>query len=306
MTINNEVINSDDPVKEVIKEEIKLQPYWHVISFFSTYLGSYLIPGIIFFIYILFLFIPNVLDTSNPITLFTELGPLISLLLMPLILMGCYLIHVFFACFITRFWWRLTEKNCPSKDGVIARNIPSTTLNYYHIRSFMIKYPKNLVIKGPFPWLANWMYNFIGTNKIGKGTTIEEQTCGAKFIEVGDNCYIGVNSILSSHIVDGIFGNISFFKVKLGDNITLSTLNCMAPGTEINDNAYLLPLACTSKFNILKGNNYYFGVPLRKIFRKKIQEYLKLTKADFKTDEDLRQKQLQVKNEMKKNNIERE
>lgn len=305
MTINNEEINSDEPVKEVIKEEIKLQPYWHLISFFSTYLGSYLIPGIIFFIYILFLFIPFVLNTSNPIKLFTELGPLISLFLMPLILIGCYIIHVYFASLITRFWWRLTEKNCPTKDGIIARNIPSKTLNYYHIRSFMIKYPKNSVIKGPFPWLINWMYNFIGTNKIGKGTTIEEQTCGGKFIEVGDNCYIGVNSILSSHLVDGVFGNISFFKVKLGDNITLSTLNCMAPGTEINDNAYLLPLACTSKFNILKGNNYYFGIPLRKIFKRKIQEYLQLSEADFKMDEELKKKQQQVKNTKKKGDTER-
>jgi len=150
------------------------------------------------------------------------------------------------------------------------------------------------------------MYNFIGTNKIGKGTTIEEQACGEKFIEVGTNCYIGVNSILSSHLIDGIFGNISFFKVKLGDNITLSTLNCMAPGTEINDNAYLLPLASTSKFNILKGNNYYFGIPLRKIFKRKIKEYLKLSEADFEMDEELRKKQQHVKNTKKKGDTERE
>jgi acetyltransferase-like isoleucine patch superfamily enzyme len=159
----------------------------------------------------------------------------------------------------------------------------------------MIKYPKNSVIKGPFPWLANWMYNFIGTNEIGKGTTIEEQACGAKFIEVGDNCYIGVNSILTSHLVEGIFGNIAYFKIKLGNNVTFSALNCIAPGTEINDNSYLLPLACTSKFNNLKGNNYYFGIPLRKIFTKKLQGFLQLTKEDFDRDEELRKKQQLLK-----------
>ena len=296
---NNESINSS---KEVIKEEIKKQPYWHLLSFFTTYIGSYVLPGIIFFAYLVLFFIPNVLNITNIISLFTELLPLISLLLMPIVLIGGYAIHLFFAGLITRYWWGVTEKDCPSKDGIIPRNIPSKTLNYYHIRSFMIKYPKNSVIKGPLPWLTNWMYNFIGTNKIGKGTTIEEQACGEKYIEVGDNCYIGVNSVLTSHLVEGVFGNIAYFKIRLEDNITMSALNCIAPGTYINDNSYLLPLACASKFNNLKGNNYYFGIPLRKIFKKKIQQFLQLTPEDFKRDEDLRQKQLQNKDTKVKEN----
>ena len=304
MTNSTEIVHSNDSTKEIIKEEIKKQPYWHVVSFFSTYLGSYLIPGVIFFIYILFLFIPNVLYTSNPITLFTELGPLFSLLIMPVVLVGCYLIHLFLVCFIVRFWWRLTEKNSPSKDGIIPRNIPSKTLNYYHIRSFMIKYPKNSFIKGPFPWLTNWMYNFIGTNKIGKGTTIEEQLCGEKFIEVGDDCYIGVNSVMTSHLVEGIFGNVAYFKIKLGNNVTFSAFGCVAPGTEVGDNSYFLPLASAGKHSVLKGNNYYFGIPLRRIFKRKIQEYLQLTPQDFQIDEEIKEKHQQSKNERKKNEIE--
>jgi len=304
MTNSTEIIHSNDSTKEIIKEEIKKQPYWHVISFFSTYLGSYLIPGVIFFIYILFLFIPNVLNTSNPITLFTELSSLFSLLIMPVVLIGCYLIHLFLVCLIVRFWWRLTEKNSPSKDGIIPRNIPSKTINYYHIRSFMIKYPKNSFTKGPFPWLTNWMYNFIGTNKIGKNTTIEEQVCGEKFIEVGDDCYIGVNSILTSHLVEGIFGNIAYFKIKLGNNVTFSAFGCVAPGTEVGDNSYFLPLASAGKHSVLKGNNYYFGIPLRRIFKRKIQEYLQLTPQDFHIDEEIKQKQQQSKIKREKSEIE--
>jgi len=297
MTSNSEENNSTDSTKEVIKEDIKMQPYWHALSFFTTYIGSYLIPGILFFVYLLVLFIPHVLNTTSLIALFTEFLPLISLLLMPVVIIGGYLIHLFFAGLITRYWWGVTEKDCPTKDGIIPRNIPSKTLNYYHIRSFMIKYPKNSVIKGPFPWLANWMFNFIGSNKIGKGTTIEEQACGEKYIEVGDNCYIGVNSVITSHLVEGVFGNIAYFKIKLGDNVTFSALNCIAPGTEINDNSYLLPLASAGKFNILKGNNYYFGIPLRKIFKKKIQGFLQLSQEDFAKDEELRKIQQQLKNE---------
>ncbi len=271
--------------KRIIKEEINIQAFWHVISFFVPYLLSYLLPGILFFTYILFVFEPYVLKTDNIIALFTQLEPLLSFLLIPGVIIGCYVIHLFLVAVIVRYLWRYTEKKKPSKDGVIPRNIPSKTLDYYHIRSFMLKYPKNLFNKGLFPWLAKWAYNYIGTNKIGKGSIIEEQVCGDKYLDIGDNCYIGVNSILASHLVEGIFGNISYFKIKVGDNVTFSGENAIAPGCDINDNSYLLPLASATKFNVIKGNNYYFGIPLRKIFKSKIQDYLQLSEDDLKKNQ---------------------
>lgn len=141
----------------------------------------------------------------------------------------------------------------------------------------MIKYPKNAVIRGPFPWLINFLYNFIKSNKIGKGTTIEEQFGAERFVEVGKNSYIGVNSGFSSHAVEGIFGNISYAKIKLGDNVTTAALNCLAPGVEISDNSALFPLAGATKYSTLKGDNYYYGVPLRKIFKKKVCRYAGIT-----------------------------
>ena len=78
----------------------------------------------------------------------------------------------------------------------------------------MIKYGKNSFTKGIFPWLSNWFFNTVGSNKIGKGTTLEESVGMDKFIEVGENCYFGVNSTLASHLIQGIFGNITYFKIK--------------------------------------------------------------------------------------------
>lgn len=272
---------SETGQKEIIKEEISLQFHWYLLSFFIIYLGSFFVPGLIIYTYIRFLFIPYFLNTENLLSVFTEIYPLVALLTMPLILIISYLVHIFILGYLTKKFWQLTEKISPSKNGIIPRNVNSKTLNFYNIRSFMIKYPKNAVIKGPFPWLINWLYNYIGTNKIGKGTTIEEQFGADRFIEVGKNSYIGVNSGFSSHSVEGIFGNIAYFKIKLGDNVTTSTLNCLAPGVEINDNSYLLPMAGATKHSKLKGNNYYFGVPLRKIFKKKIMDYLKISEDDM-------------------------
>ena len=281
--------NPDHPV--IIKEEINLQYHWYMAAFFMIYLGSIIIPALLLMIYVQFFYLPYFLNSSNIISIFINLEPLLASIFMPFIIVLCYLIHILFMGLITRWFWHITEKISPSKDGIIPRNIPSKTLNYYHIRSFMIKYPKNAVLRGPFPWLINWLYNFIGNNKIGAGSTIEEQFGADKFVEVGKNSYIGVNSGFSSHAVEGIFGNISYAKIKLGDNVTTAGLNCLAPGVEIKDNSVLFPLAGATKYSTLKENNYYFGVPLRKIFTKKVLGYLDISEEVLKNAE-----QSQIKN----------
>lgn len=155
MTSKTEDLISNNSKKEVIKQEINLQYHRYLILFFLIFFGSFLIPGIVFTIYMIFFFVPFVLDISNFITLFTELNSILSLISLPFVIITCYLLHLFFVALITRWFWGITEKKSPSKEGIIPRNIPSKTLDFYHIRSFLIKYPKNAFIRGPFPWLIN-------------------------------------------------------------------------------------------------------------------------------------------------------
>lgn len=267
---------------EVLKEEVKLQYDLYFSIFALIFYCSWVIPGICFFWYFLQVFIPNVLNVDNLLLVFIDLKNLISLLLMPLVLIGCYLLRLFLLGLITKILWKISEKVSPSKSAIIPRNIRSRAANYYHIRSFMIKYGKNTFTKGVFPWLSNWFYNFVGSNKIGKGTTFEESVGNDKFIEISDNCYIGVNSTLASHVTEGIFGNISYFKIKVGNNVTTAAMNQIGPGTEIYDNSFLFPFAAATKHNVVKGGkNFYFGTPLRKIFRKKIMRYLGVSPKDL-------------------------
>jgi acetyltransferase-like isoleucine patch superfamily enzyme len=283
--------NTDDTEEEVIKEEVELHFYIYITLFLFIFYTSWILPGIVFFYYLLQIFLPNVLEIHNFVSLFLELKPLISLLAMPLVLIGCYLIRMFFLALTTRILWKITEKISPSKEGVIPRNVRSKTAKYYHIRSFIIKYGKNSFTKGAFgAWLSNWFFNFIGSSKIGKGTTLEESVVNDKFLEIGKNCYIGVNSALATHLVEGIFGNISYFKVKVGDNVTGAAMNLIGPGTEINDNSYLLPIASAAKHSVVKGNGYYFShgaLPLRKIFKKRIKRYLKIDPETLELVEDV-------------------
>ena len=275
------------PQKKKIREEIQTHYFWYLFVLFTIFLASLVIPAIIFIGYLIFFFLPNFLDTPSFMAIFTQFRPLIALISMPLILIGCYLIRLFFIGVITRSFWILTEKRSPSKEGIIPRNFPSKTLSYYQLRGFMIKYGKNAFMKGPFPWFNNWFFNFVGTNKIGKRTTFEESPSNDKFIEVGRNSYIGVNSTLASHIIDGVFGNINYFKVKTRDNFTAAASVVLAPGSEAYENSFLLPLAATPKHSVIKGNNYYFGMPLRKIFKKKIMNYLRITPKNLEINENI-------------------
>ncbi|MFX1435777.1 MAG: hypothetical protein ACFFAA_01020 [Promethearchaeota archaeon] len=302
------MVNSDTEVIEnaiqekVIKEEIKFQYFWYLFVLFSIYLISYLIPTIFFMIYFLLYFIPSFLGTVSFISIFTNFNSLLALLTMPLVIIACYLLRLFLIAVVARFFWALSEKKSPSRPGIIPRNFPSKTLNYYHIRSFILKYPKNAFAKGIFPWLQPWLYNFMKTSQIGKGTTIEESSGNDKFLKIGENVYLGVNSVLSSHMIDGIFGNITYFKVKVGDNVTAAAKNLIAPGTEIKENSYLLPLASTPKHSILKGNSYYFSGgarPLSKISKRKVRNYLKIDPDTLKEIEDMKEAIIALKNEMK-------
>ena len=277
------------------RDIVQFQYQKYMAFFFFIYIGSYLAPVIALMFYLFLILKPLFLDVESFIVILTGLDSLIIFVTLPLVVVGFYLSHLFLLGVFTRISWRYTEKKSPTKDGIIPRDIPSKTANFYHYRSFMIKYGKNTFIKGIFPWLANWFFNFVGASVIDKGSTLEESVSNDRNIEIGKNCYIGVNSTLASHLVEGVFGNIVYFKIKAKDNVTLGGFNAIAPGCELKENSYLLPMAAATKFNTTKGDNFYYGIPFRRIFKKKLMEYIKISEADLNRSGDLRIRQMNAK-----------
>ena len=284
----DDTIDSGD---DIYRENVEFQYHKYFGIFLCIYCGSYLIPAIGLMFYLFLVFKPLFLGVTDLIVMFTSIESLLIFLTFPLVIICAYLIRLYFVGIITRIFWRYTERKSPTKDGIIPRNITSKTLDFYHYRSFMIKYGKNSFMKGIFPWLSNWFFNFVGASVIEKGSTFEETVSSDRNVHVKRNVYMGVNSALAAHLVEGIFGNIIYFRVNVGDNSTLGGFNIIAPGCELNDNSYLLPMAAATKYNTTQGKNYYYGMPLRRIFKKKIMGYLKISEEDLKHSEDLRIKQ---------------
>ena len=294
---------SEDSEEEPVIEEVNMQYTLYMFLFFVIYYISWIGPSFIFMAYFMMVFREYFLEAPTFIAIFTELNPLLALLFMPLIIILCYLVRLLFIGLATKIIWAITEKISPSKNGIIPRNIKSKAADYYHIRSFILKYGKNVFVKGPAiaKWLSNWFFNFVKASKIGKGTTIEESLVNDKFITVGKNCYLGINSNLATHVVEGIFGNISYFEVILKDNITFAAMNQVGPGSEVSENSYLLPIASGQKHvKIGKkgGFGYYFGLPLRKIFKRKLKDYLDLSLEDLERNENM-EEYIAKKNEKK-------
>ncbi len=277
-----------DSGSDIPRELVNFQYHKYLAFFFSIYVGSYLAPVIALMFYLFLILKPLFLEVDSFIVILTNLDSLLIFLTIPFVVIFFYLSHLFLLGVFTRILWRYTEKKSPTKDGIIPRDIRSKTADYYHYRSFMIKYGKNAFMKGIFPWLVNWFLNFVGAGVIDKGTTFEESVLNDRHIIVGKNCYIGVNSTLCTHVVEGIFGNIIYFKIILGENVTLGGFNQIGPGGDLKENSFLLPMAAATKFNTTKGDNYYFGMPLRRIFKKKIMNYLKVSEDDLSRSEELR------------------
>ncbi len=263
-------------LKKEDKPHVRVQFHIYIPVIILNVGGSFLIPAIPFFIFLYEVLIPYLFSTPFGCINFTNLFSQFLLLITPLVLMGLYLLHLFFVALFTKLLYKWSEKLSPSRQGVLDRNFESRELNFYHHRSFLLKYPTLAFSKSPFPWLTNLALNFIGANKIGKRTTFEDQFITKEFLNTGENCYFGQFCYLTNHLVDGFFGeeNITFFGVKIGNNSVLSVYCGGFPGTEIGEYSTLLPMSATVKLDKLGDNGYYAGFPLKRITKEELKKYL--------------------------------
>jgi len=237
---------------------------------------SFFLPGFIFYSFLFGVLAPYLF--SQPFTVEILLNPYNYglLFLTPLIIISCYLLHLFFVALFTRWFYKLADKRGPSQ-GIFDRNLEtsSTTLDYYHFRSFLMKYPVFAFSRSPFPWLLNWELNFIKSNKIGKGTVLEE-TFIHSHINFGDNCYLGTSSHITNHLVDGVYGeeNLIFVGVEIGNRSILNATTGGLPGSEVGENSTLLPGCTTLKYDKLDGDGVYTGFPAKRMKKEDIIDYL--------------------------------
>lgn len=238
--------------------------------------GSYIIPAMFFVLFTFGIVEPYLL--SMPLSLDYLLQPpiLILILIIPVVYIGIYLLHLFFVALITKWFYRIADLRGPA-EGVFDRNLDDTSkaLDYYHWRSFLLKYPVFAILRSPFPWLVPWELKFIGSNQIGKGTTIEEAYIHSH-INFGENCYYGTFAHISNHLVDGVYGeeNLTFYGARIGDNCIFNALIGGLPGLEIESDGTFMPMASTVKYDKMGKDGIYAGFPARRLSKEQIDSIL--------------------------------
>jgi UDP-3-O-[3-hydroxymyristoyl] glucosamine N-acyltransferase len=120
------------------------------------------------------------------------------------------------------------------------------------------------------------MFDFVGSNKIGKNAVIEESFICPEYLEMGDNSYIGQHSIVSSNLVEGLYGALTVKKVKIGKKSVFGAFTIAAPGVELGDNSQYLPMSGSTKFTKLRSDRNYWGLPATRISRKRYAKFIQL------------------------------
>ena len=244
----------------------------YLLIFFLIYIFSYGIPFYSLTSFIIEIFYPYFLNNSGFFSIFITPFSLYVVLFTPLILIGLYLFNLFLVAIITKIMYLYIERYCPFQEGVYNWQEKTKEYDYYFIRSFLIRYIKWRCLKSPFPWLLAPFFNFIGNCYIGKNSVIEDLYMAKEYVWIGDDVYLG-NILLANHYWDK---NLTVKGIKIEDNAVICDGCCIGPGSYIQKNATLLPLSITTKSDIMKSDEFYHNIPIKKMKSAKIIDFFDL------------------------------
>ncbi len=291
--------NEKDSHGFVPRAKLELDKYFVVIVVIWGY--SWLIPGILLYYYYKLLIFPDLAIYVQITPIFSHWKYFVIFIGSPLIIILLYMLRLFLVVLLSKMSIWICNQRSPMKELIAAKGIgkqEARDVNYYHLRGMILRILKWETSKSLFPWIVPWAFNFVGINKIGKGTTLEDQFYAQEYLETGENAYIGQGSIISSHLVEGKYGAITLKKVYIGKHTTIGPFNPIPPGASVGDYAEFLPMSGVAKFQKIRGYAKYFGLPVSRISTKR---YFKLLQIPKDLEENIyKTKKLKKKKRMEK------
>lgn len=193
----------------------------------------------------------------------------VVLLLAPGVVLGLYLLYLFLLAFLTKTQIEHWNKVSPPEEGEYDREftadgVADERIYYYHLRGFVIKFPLWLFIKSPFPWMVTWLLRKATHQAMGKGIIMENSWPSLEFTTVGDRVYMAPGSMLSSHVVDSIFGKLTLAAIHIGADATIQPNTAIGPGSTVRATETVLPNSVFIKYwHGKEGVRYHSGTPAR-------------------------------------------
>lgn len=107
-------------------------------------------------------------------------------------------------------------------------------------------------------------YRLLGM-KIGKNSLVGGTIMDPCLTEIGDNCTMGLYSVIYGHIQDYEKETILMDKIKIGDNVVIGAGAFIMPGAVVENNVKIAAGAVVKKGQVLKKNRIYAGIPAKEI-----------------------------------------
>jgi len=244
------------PTEKFIK---KIPTY--IAIFLLIYFTAYMPVLIISYLYFAKIFYPFVLASFSFSNLFIPNTSMLILTFTPPFIILMHLINIFLTVLVTKLCYYIICKINKPKEGIFHWKNKSKEYDYYFLRSFLLRYIKWKIQRGPYPWLIKKVFNFIGNCQFGKDSIIEDMYLAKEFLNVGKNVYLG-KILLTTQLWDKA---LTVKSVSIEDGVVINDGCCIAPGTIIKKNTHILPFSIVSKNEILDPNSVYFDAPAKKI-----------------------------------------
>jgi hypothetical protein len=273
----NVTVPNPDPkpdLKYIPRAKFEMGKYMLAVIIIWGY--SWVIPGILSYYSYMQWIDPNIKNLASITPIFQSLDLFLIVVLSPGVLILLFLLRLFFVVLLSKIGIRWCNWRSPRQEMIGAKGVgkkEARAVNYYHLRGIILRVLKWEITKSPFPWLAPWAFNFVGANKLGRGTILEDHFYCPEYLETGKNVYIGQGAIVSSHLVEGKYGAITLKRVHMEEHTVINAFNPISPGTYFGPYTEFLPMSGVTKFQKVKGFAKYFGLPVSRISTKR---YLKL------------------------------
>jgi len=211
----------------------------------------------------------------------------IRITLAPLGVLANYFGYICIMTIFCRWLNNFFQKLSPAKEGVFSRrftkhNVADRSLQYYHLRGFMFKFPVWVAKKSCFPWLITWVLRTMAYNEIHPDAFYGDCYVSLEFTQLAEGTIIQEGVAISSHVIDSIFGNLTIEKVTLEKNAVLTANAVMAPGSIIKEGMSVGPKSMVPKRWKIHhpANQFIWGVPAKNAY---YQSFLDLLPPTFQT-----------------------
>jgi len=201
---------------------------------------------------------------------FLRISPILQATMLPLLFMVNYWLYIVGMSKICALLNKYYEKQSPPHEGLYSReftkhNVADRDVHFYHLRGFMYKWPVWVSKKSIFPWLVNFVLRDIAGNKIHKNAMYGDAYVSLEFTELEEGAVVQEASVISSHVVDSIFGNLTIERVTVRKNGVMTCTAVMAPGGVVGPGSSVGPKTMVPKKWVVDrpDTKFVWGVPAK-------------------------------------------